>query len=334
MIRSMPLLVALLLIAPAQGQEPQSEGTRGAFHWEPRVDRLADLYFEVRAHAAQEPTELEPAALAHAVSVVREQGAKISHPLLWGPLDAEIEGVSSARELLERFEALPESRPMLGGGELRLREIGVAIGNALLEWEPIHAVEVWPARRTSIAAKKSEVEARWKEKSPAVWKFVLDAFGMEDPGGSAPVYLVSVAPPPGGVTYYRRAGGGGMCIVGLEGAEGTQLDETVLHEALHALEAQAGRDAESAPNALRSKMMESGASPRDPKVRNRPHLLLFVQAGESVKRFIDPEHRHYGEVSGAYERFGKDADLVRREWVRYLDGEQTREKAIAKIAEG
>jgi hypothetical protein len=62
------------------------------------------------------------------------------------------------------------------------------------------------------------------------------------------------------------------------------------------------------------------------------HTVVFVQAAETVRRRIDPDHRHHGDVRGYYDRVGAVAPPVRRWWTAYLDGAVTRDEALARLA--
>ncbi len=296
-----------------------------------RIDPLADLYHWVRSLAVSDQPLPQRDGLPELVARVRESSRSLGHPLLWGALDAELEGCRTAGDLLKRFREGPEEQRAFGQ-VIPLRAIGVTIAEGLVPLEASFLADLWPERRAALLERKAQLDAGLIAHFDDCLQLVLESFGVVDPQETVPVYLVTQSPPPGGVTYYRRTGKGGVCFVDIEHNAGGQLVETVLHEALHALEAAGGSDGDGATADLRRRLLACELPPRDPRLRNLPHLLLFVQAGETVRRRLDPEHRHYGEVSGAYGRFGADATIVREEWIAFLDGKKTREDALAAIA--
>ncbi|MCI0662568.1 MAG: hypothetical protein L0220_15990, partial [Acidobacteria bacterium] len=54
---------------------------------------------------------------------------------------------------------------------------------------------------------------------------------------------------------------------------------------------------------IEKRLRKAGLSGSDLAVRHGPHLLVFIQSAETVKRLIDPSHRAYGEgEKGVYAR--------------------------------
>jgi hypothetical protein len=153
---------------------------------------------------------------------------------------------------------------------------------------------------------------------------------MTDAQRVIPVYLVALAPQPGASTHRQRGGGGGVCIVGIDpGREGLMI-ETVLHESIHALDVSTDKQ-ETVLNLLRSALREAGHTPRSATLRDVPHTLIFVQAGETVRRLIDPAHKHYGDVAGYYAKVPEEVAAVREPWTMFLDGRLGRQEAIREI---
>jgi hypothetical protein len=140
---------------------------------------------------------------------------------------------------------------------------------------------------------------------------------------------VAEAPWPQGVTH-RRPDGSGVCFVGLNGVQGTQFLETILHESTHALDVAAQGEG-GVLDELRARLEKLGYTPRDRELRDAPHTLMFVQAGETVRRLIDPEHKHYGDVAGYYPKVERVARIELRIWREHLDGKLTRAQALEQI---
>ena len=151
---------------------------------------------------------------------------------------------------------------------------------------------------------------------------------MPDPHLTIPVALVLEAPFPGAVTHLG-ADGKGVCFVAVGNAPGSQLFETILHEATHALDVASGND--SALGELRFLLLASGVGQTDKLLRDLPHTLMFVQSAESIRRVIDPAHQDYGEVAKLYARMGPNAEFVRGFWRERLDGKTKSTEALQQI---
>jgi hypothetical protein len=155
------------------------------------------------------------------------------------------------------------------------------------------------------------------------------------PQQQLPLYLVAESQYPGGFTYLLREGGR-VSVVAVAQNKGTLMLETVLHEAIHSLDgvgstgAQEGADVGSVLMELRERLRKAGVSERD--VGDAAHLLIFIQAAETVRHVIDPKHKPYGEVAGVYEKLPRVNSLV-PVWVAHLDGKLTREDALAQAVE-
>jgi hypothetical protein len=61
---------------------------------------------------------------------------------------------------------------------------------------------------------------------------------------------------------------------------------------------------------------------------------MFVQAGETIRRLVDPKHEHVGVVSHYYDKVRAVADVELPAWKDYLDGKSTRAEALEKIVAG
>jgi len=143
---------------------------------------------------------------------------------------------------------------------------------------------------------------------------------------SVAVRLVGRAPRPGAVTLRTRSGP--VCVVGIDGMDGTLLEEAVLHEATHAADAGA---LSGVPAELRAALERAGIGRTDRRHRDAVHTLFFVQAAETVRRRLDPAHVDYGDARGYYARVGPLAAAVRGAWAAHLRGETTKDEALRAI---
>lgn len=329
------LLLPLILCAP-QIDEAQPAAARPPTRLDLRVDPLVDLYQQVRAWAAsREPEGIPPAVLAspdfkEAVEAARAVSAQLGRsPLAFGVLDRQLEGLESFEDLIGDFEALDGPVRVLGGAEVDIREEAVRFARALAAAEEAFLTDFWPEHEALIEAARSELEQTLVPKQAECLEFMLASLGLEDPGDVVPVYLVRSAAAPGAYTY-RRQDGGGLCFVSVDPGGGL-LSETILHEATHAIDL-LSRDG-GVLNTLRARLLEAVPDRRDPIHRDLPHLLMFIQAGETVRRLIDPEHVHYGEARQLYSRQAHLSDVALPVWKEHLDGRLTREEALDRLLE-
>jgi len=82
---------------------------------------------------------------------------------------------------------------------------------------------------------------------------------------------------------------------------------------------------------LRARLEKQGYTRRHRELRDVPHTLMFVQAGETVRRLIDHAHQHYGVVAGYYPKVERVAAIELPIWKDHLDGKLTREQALERI---
>src|SRR5262245_3578795 len=250
-----PLALALLGSAPVPRPLPQEKApTRIEFHESAAID----LYFHVRATAGSgQASPIE--ALAPAVAAAKElHRALAGDPLAYGPIEGLLPGTEHAADIVAAFARAPESVELRGGKKAPLREGAQKLAAALVQAEPAFA-ELWKEHEKRTAAALDCWKARVEPKERELLAFHLASLGMRDPGVAIPVYLVAEASWPGAVTHYDDAGRG-VCFVAVDPVPGTQLFETVLHEATHALDI---ATEESALGALRKALEAAGHGPRD-----------------------------------------------------------------------
>ncbi len=312
------LIVGLLFVAscPLWGQ------TRLEY----RVEPIVDLYMHAR-WLAQQDREDVPARLCPAVDICRDLGGEFGRNILaWGELDGLVSGCRSGVDLVAAFEQVPESITLRGGREVRLRERAQTLARAIADIEPWWRDRRWRERRRLIELGRQSLDQTLTPVEDACFAWMIDRLGIREPEGRVPVYLVVDAPWPGAMTFLDRAGRG-VCFVSVASADDTALAEIVLHEASHALDV----DSEDGVfRALRDGLIRAGVDRRSPAIRNVPHAIMFIQAGATIRRFVDPEHVDYGERDGLYDRI-PEARLEREIWHGYLAGEMSRDEAVERI---
>jgi len=327
----------VLLPPPVRNQpaDPPSSPTAttqpSGTHVDLRVNPLVDMHFSIRRLAAVADASLSHAQLTEAVEAVRRLDRESGSPLIWGLLEAPLSECNTAAEAQAMFPKLPESFRLRDGQTLHVRDAAVRLADVYAAVEPWFLAEVWPRHQALIETARGRLAADLLPKQKRCYQQVLEELGMTDPGLAIPVDLVAEAPPPGAVTH-RRRGGGGVCFVSLKGLDGTLLYEAVLHESIHALDV-ATQSQDTVLQELRHRLREAGCTPDDPLIRDLPHTLMFVQAGETIRRCLDAQHRHYGDALGYYAKVPQATQAVRPAWEAYLRGELTREAALTRIVE-
>ena len=108
------------------------------------------------------------------------------------------------------------------------------------------------------------------------------------------------------------------------------LCEMVIHESIHALDLSTLAQ-DTVLVALRRELTAAGRGPSTPEFRDVPHTVMFVEAGEVVRRVLDAAHKHYGDVEGYYAKVPQAVSAVREPWIAYLDKKTDREAAIRAI---
>jgi hypothetical protein len=326
------LLAAAALGHPAGAAAHALRAVRGAgavsglrFEFAP----LADLYL-LLLKAAREPVPA-PADLAAAVARVQRAADRLPELLalsLVGGLAAE---TGTVAEFARAVPALPETGP----GGVPLRASLAEIAEALELAEPAYREQRLPeGRRLVDGALAGPIGRVLLPRERECLDFLRSGLALPEPGRAVPVYLVADVPAPGAFTTRSRRHGA-VCVVGVAPHPGSTLLEVVLHEATHALEVMAGTtdEAESVLARVRRRLREAGVPPSDPLLRDVPHTLMFVHAGEAVRRLLDGSHRHYGDTHDYYARLPRVAAPVRRQWARHLDGQIPADEAVALMVE-
>lgn len=188
-----------------------------------------------------------------------------------------------------------------------------------LAWDVYHA-EVAEQREAIVReAIETRVRTTLVPKESECLAYVRDSLELDDTDDEFPVILTGSIAGPGAFTSLSDVTGA-VCFVGVEKLRGTSLLETIVHEATHAMDGPTSRSG-SVLDRLR------GA------VANRDvwHSLIFVQAGETIRRLVDPSHVHYGVTHTYYDRVPSSKPVLEH-WVAHLDGESDADTAIERIA--
>lgn len=302
-----------------------------------RESSFIDLHFYIRAQG-DEPAYSRGeafadahalAALNAAVDAAERLQSDLGGERGWGLIEPLLAQCTSAADAVAACGNLPESFKPASGGEVQLRDGAVALATAYSAIEPAFLETVWPRHREQIEGARLGLTRDLLKKQDQCFEFITTSLAMNVSDLTVPVYLVAESPAPGGFTH-RQRGGGGVCFIGVEHASGSLLDEVVLHESIHVLDL-ATQSQDTVLQVLRRKLVENGVPRTDSAWRDLPHTLMFVQAGETVRRLLDESHRDYGEVAGYYDKVPEAAACVRPAWRHHLEGAATAPEAIDEM---
>lgn len=169
--------------------------------------------------------------------------------------------------------------------------------------------------------------------------YMLRSLGIADPEIDVPTYLALDIHPPGASTYRSRSGPVFVASTRELLSEGrfSDLEETLLHEVCHALDLASDGD-DDVFSLMRSMLNERGVTRSDRRHHDVPHLVMFVQAEETMKRLYNANHVAYGDtqrgdIAPLYQREGEAAVIVRRVWGQYLDGDFEMQEAVRRIVD-
>lgn len=180
------------------------------------------------------------------------------------------------------LEAVPDLAEEIGGIPVRRALSDLADALAMAPLPPRERRTVVHQALDAVDTSRIEQAVSWVAKA-------LD-FVFEDSATlKVEVYVVASGVPFGGLTG-RRIDDSWICLVAVRGQEGSAFAEALVHEATHVLDA-ACRSDSSLVARLRS---EEGSS------HQLWHAPYFIAAAEATRRFIDPQHRDFGETHGYY----------------------------------
>lgn len=303
---------------------PAASATGLEIHTNP----FLSLHLLVRAVAAgrAEAPDIEgfEAAVAAAREISEDAGDRA-----WALIDSGLAGCANAQEARAWAGAVRENAERPNARLAQPARGPTELIEALAKIEPAFLERVWPGQQRAIEAATAHLRQTLLAKQRECIADAAARLGIADPVVQVPVFLVAHGPPPGGVTYRTR--GGVLCIVDVSAHPGTALDEAVLHESLHALDA-ASSDQKTVLTELREQLRGDGSRP-SAGWRDVPHTVIFAQAAATIRRVIDPNHADYGVAGGYYERARPAAEAVRPAWAEYLAGRLSREEVITRIVE-
>lgn len=290
---------------------------------------VADEYFWLRAKALEGEAE---APFGDALLAMRELRSDLSpDPTAWEDLEVPLGTVRRASELVTVYGELPLTRDV-GGRPVALRARALRLAKAIEATEAAYRAGPFRQHDAEIHRAAKELGSRLLPNVETVLRAVETEMSL--PGVTRPIVvtLVGDAPYPGIFAADAR-GRASASFVRVHGLDGPALCETVLHEALHAIDELTVRSP-TAMNALRRALAAKQMGEDDPNVEMAVNTVTFAEAASLVTRFVDQSHRPLGE-SGFYNLY-PPARAVVDAWNKHIDGaplDDTME-AIAKAVSG
>lgn len=290
-----------------------------------RVKPFADLYFYVYrfSSSTEKPPDIE--GLAQTVESARQIPIVLT---LANEITFELDNAAAAEAAFKRF---PETFKTKRGETVALREKAAPLGRNLVAFEKTFTEKIWPQHRVRLEEAARKLERTLGTKEREAFDYFTRHLGMTAAADSTvPIYLVVETPWPGGFTMWGKDETRGVCVISIAKFDGPQLFTAVLHEAIHALDLET-KGSGNVLVELRSRLLKEGFKEDDLAVRHGPHMLVFIQSSETVKRLLDPTFQPYAE--GVFTRPGLQP-LVKVElpiWTAYLDGKITRQQAVDQM---
>lgn len=322
------LITALLPSMP--GVSEGKEATAGASQkprLEFRVHPFADLYFFVYRFSSGSEKFPEVEGLAQSVEAARELPLVLT---LVDQLPFEFENSAAAAKAFSQF---PENYKTKRGDDVALRAKATRLGQGLLAFEEPYLKQVWPQHKVMIDKAVATIEKTLVPKEAESFSYFTRHLGLEEANSTVRIYFVAETPWPGGFTMWGKDETRGVCVISITANQGPQLMTTVLHEAIHALDIET-KGKGNVLVELRERLLKAGFKTDDAVVQHAPHLLVFIQSSETVRRFVDPSFKPYSEgifTRPALQRFVKVQLPI---WTSYLDGKITRDEALTRIVAG
>jgi hypothetical protein len=198
-------------------------------------------------------------------------------------------------------------------------EIDPSVVAILERAAPVYRKAWWNAHRDANRKWQKSIEVLLNRHGVAVLAFITRVYDMEWPTAGFPVHVSG---------YSNWAGAystkGNLLVIASQSPDlqGLYGFETVFHEGMHQWD-------EQIFEALRQQAIKLNKF----FPRGLDHALIFFTAGEAV-RSVAPSHIPYAEKYGVWQRgLGPFKAAIEEVWKPYLDGNGTRDEALAALVE-
>jgi hypothetical protein len=321
-------LTSALLLPSTSGRAGESyEGTNQKRRLEYRIHPFADLYFYVYRFSSGSDKVPEVEGLAQSVEAAKQL------PLVQTLVDQLPFELENSAAAVKTFAKFPENYKTKRGEDVALRAKAAPLGQGLVAFEEPFLKQVWPQHKVLIEKVVANVEQTLGPKEEELFDYFTRHLGMEKADSTVRVYFVAETPWPGGFTMWGKDETRGVCVISVTALKGPQLFTGILHEAIHAFDFET-KGKGNVLVELRERLLQAGFKEDDVVVRQAPHMLVFIQSSETVKRYLDPSFEPYSE--GVFTRpvLQWMVKIEVPNWTSYLDGKISREEALNRIVAG
>ena len=333
MKRAFAIVLSVLLLLAAFGNAAVTSSQANAQQankkrrLEFRISPFADLFFYVYrfSSSSEKPPDIE--GLTPAVESARQIPIVLT---LANQITFELENAAAAETAFKQF---PETYKTKKGETVALREKAAPLGRTLVAFEKTFTEKLWPQHKVRLEAAATKLERTLGPKEQEAFDYFTRHLGMDSADSTVPVYLVVETPWPGGFTMWGKDETRGVCVISVATYDGPELFTAVLHEAIHALDLET-KGKGNVLVELRGRLLKAGFKEDDLVARHGPHMLVFIQSSETVRRYLDQSYEPY--TKGVFTRPGLQP-LVKVElpiWTAYLDGKISREQALDQMVDG
>lgn len=292
--------------------------------FELHVKPFVDLHFYVYKLASGQNKLPDIEGFAQAVEAARQ--VRMYDTLI----DLLIFNCENAADAERVFAQFPETTKGPQGNLISLRERAIRLARSLAVIEKPFLEKMWPQHREVIEKAAASVAQTLGPKEEECFAYLTRHLGLEAANYIVPVYLVAEMPWPSALMATGKESGHGACVVNVGALPGSDLFASILHEAIHALDAET-RGEGNVLIEFQNQLLKNGFDGNDLVVRHGPHLLVFIQSVETVRRFLDVSYQPYNE--GVFARPGIQPliSIERPIWTAYLDGKISRAEAVSQM---
>ncbi len=318
------LLASNSLASPPVPKYPSRPLTQKRF--EIRINRFLDLYFYVYKLASSDQTLPPIEGLTQAIDAARQ--VPMSQPLI----DFRIFSFKNSADAERTFSQFPETFTTRQGSTIPLRQRAIHLARSLKKIEKAFIDTIWPQHRKMIEEANARIAKTLAPKQEECFKYFMTSLGMDAANYTVPIYLIAEVPWPGAMTVTGKESNHGVCVLNTAASPGSGLFSALLHEAIHALDAETS----GSGNALvefQNQLSKNGFDKSDLVFRQGPHLLVFIQTAETVRRFLDSSYHPYDQEVFAREGLAPLVSVEKPIWIDYLDGKLSRAEALKKMVD-
>ena len=319
------LLLLFLCVSFPSAQIPKSPA-RNWKRLEFRVRPFTDLYFYLyKLSSSSEKEEVNIDGFPEAVAAAGQV------PVSLIPTELIPFRFDNAADALKVLSQAPETYKTRSGETIPLRERSVRFGQSLIAVEKPFMDQVWPKHKLLIEQALVKLDRTLGPKEEECFTYFTRHLGMEEAEFVVPVYLVAKAHV-SGVTMWGKDETRGFCVLSVTALQDSELITAILHEVIHTLDL----ETKGKGNALvdfQQRLLKAGFASDDLLVRHGPHMLVFIQSSETVRRLIDPSYEPYGEGVFVRPALAPIAKVQLPLWTAYLDGKISRDEALTKMVD-